>query len=233
MAVENYIKRKSRLLKSFDKSIARAEFLIISHYGEEQANTIMDESRQEYENLIPQIPYIGDKNPFLIFLLPTIRVLAIYRVLQKQGHTVESVGQLIYEMTKVELKALPGFIRRIIGYLWFSSWLLSRLQKRAKKSQEREYPGDFVFTYVEGDGQKFDYGINYIECANCKFLRAQGALELAPYICATDKIASEMLGWGLSRTMTLADGNEKCDFRFKKGGKTFVQGPQSSNQVKE
>jgi hypothetical protein len=228
-SIKNYIKRKPRLLKGFEKSIARTKFLIISHYGEEQANAIMDESRQEYENLIPQIPYIGDKNPGLIFLLPTTRLLAIYRVLQKKGHTVESAGQLINEMTKVELKALPGFIRRIIGYLWFSSWFLNRLKKRAKKSQEREYPGDFVFNYIEGDGQKFDYGIDYIECANCKFLSAQGALELAPYICATDKITSEMLGWGLNRTRTLADGNEKCDFRFKKGGKTFVQGPLSSN----
>jgi len=82
-------------------------------------------------------------------------------------------------------------------------------------------------TFVEGEGQKFDYGIDYNECANVKFLRAQNALELAPYICATDKVASEILGWGLNRTMTLADGYKKCDFRFKKGGKTFVKGPKS------
>jgi len=33
---------------------------------------------------------------------------------------------------------------------------------------------------------------------------------------------SEALGWGLRRTMTLADGQERCDFRFKRGGKTHV-----------
>ena len=51
--------------------------------------------------------------------------------------------------------------------------------------------------------------------------------ELAPYVCAVDKVASEMMGWGLSRTMTLAEGREKCDFRFKKGGKTDVAMTQS------
>ena len=80
---------------------------------------------------------------------------------------------------------------------------------------------------VEGDGQDFDYGIYYIECASCKFLNEQDAPELAPYVCAVDKVASEMLGWGLRQTMTLAESCERCDFRFKKGGKTYVTIPQS------
>ena len=86
-------------------------------------------------------------------------------------------------------------------------------------------------SFVNGNGQDFDYGIDYTECASCKFLIAQNALELAPYVCAVDKAASEMMGWGLSRTMTLAEGGEKCDFRFKKGGKTDVAMPQSLTQV--
>jgi hypothetical protein len=36
-----------------------------------------------------------------------------------------------------------------------------------------------------------------------------------------------MLGWGLRRTMTLAEGGERCDFRFKKGGETCVPIPPS------
>ncbi len=205
--------------------------MLISRFGEEQANALIRESRQEYEALIPQIPYIGDKNPFLIFLLPTSRYLAIYRVLQRQGRTVEDAGQLIYEMSEAELKAIPGLVRRVIGYLWFSRWFLRRLKKRATESQERKYPGGYVLTYVEGNGQDFDYGVDYTECASCKFLSSQNALELAPYVCAVDKAASEMLGWGLRRTMTLAEGREKCDFRFKKGGKTDVTMPQSLTQV--
>ena len=223
MTDANYVSRKSRLLKDFDKSVARAKRVLISRYGEEQTNTLIRESRQDYEALVPQIPCIGDKNPFLIFLLPTSRYLAIYRALQRQGWTVEAAGRLIYEMSEAELKAIPGLVRRVIGYLWFSPWLLRRFKKRATESQERKYPGGYVLTYVEGDGQDFDYGIDYTECASCKFLSAQDALELAPYVCAVDKVASEMLGWGLARTMTIAEGFEKCDFRFKKGGQTRVE----------
>jgi hypothetical protein len=125
-------------------------------------------------------------------------------------------------MSEAELRAIPVVVRRLIGYLWFSPWFLRRLKKRATESQARTYPGGYVLTFVEGDGHNFDYGIDYTECASCKFLSAQGASELAPYVCAVDRIASEMLGWGLCRTMTIAQGGDTCDFRFKRGGKTSI-----------
>jgi hypothetical protein len=227
MTDENYISRKSELLKDFDRSVARVKRVMVSRYGEEQAQALIRESRQEYETLIPQIPYIGDRSPFLIFLLPTTRYLAIYRTMQSQGLTVEEAGRLIYQMSEADAKAIPGWERRIMGYLWFSPWFLRRLKKRAAESQKCQYPGGYVLTYIEGDGQTFDYGIDYTECASCKFLSAQKAFELAPYVCATDKVVSELMGWGLTRTMTLAEGCERCDFRFKKGGKTHVPLPQS------
>lgn len=231
MSKENYVSRKSRLLRDFVRSIARIKRKLISRVGEEQANVLIMESRQEYDALIPQIPYIGKENPFLIFLLPTSRYLAICRVLKRRGWSVEDVGQLICEIGEEELKAIQELVRRVIGYLWFSRWFLRRLKKRATESQERKYPGGYVLTYVEGNGLDFDYGVDYTECASCKFLRSENAFELAPYVCAVDKAASEMMGWGLTRTMTLAEGSEKCDFRFKKGGKTDVAMPQSLTQV--
>jgi hypothetical protein len=96
---------------------------------------------------------------------------------------------------------------------------------------ERNYPGDYVFEYIEGNDQDFDYGIDYVECASCKFFEEQGVPELSPYFCAKDKIASEFFGWGLSRSQTLAEGGERCDFRFKKGGKTNLIIPPSLRQT--
>jgi hypothetical protein len=227
MSYEAYVSPKSRLLKDFDRSVSRVKHVLIARYGEEEANTLILKSRQKYEDLIPQIPNIGDRNPLLIFLLPTTRYLAIYRTLQKHGRTVEEAGRLVYEIGEAEFEAIPGWVRRVIGILWFSRWFAKRLQKRAASSQERKYSGGYVLVYVEGDGQDFDYGIDYIECASCKFLNEHDAAELGPYVCAVDKVASEMLDWGLRRTMTLAEGGERCDFRFKKGGKTYVTIPQS------
>lgn len=227
MSHETYVSRKSRLLKDFDRSVSRVKQVLIARYGEEEANILLQESRKKYQDLIPKIPYIGDRNPLLIFLLPTSRYLAIYQTFQKHGRTVEEAGRLVYEMGEAEIEAIPGWVRRVIRDLWFSRWFAKRLQKRAVSSQERKYSGGYVLAYIEGDDQDFDFGIDYIECASCKLLNEQGAAELTAYVCAVDKVASEMLGWGLRRTMTLAEGGERCDFRFKKGGKTCVTIPQS------
>lgn len=215
----------SRLLDRFDRSVERGKGALVARYGDHNAESLIRDSRQEYEGLIPQIPDIGNRSPFLRFLLPATRYLAIYRAVQKQGGALEDAGALIYDMSEAEFRAMPRFARRMIGSVWFSRWFRKRLKKQAAETQLREYPEGYVLSYVEGDGQSFDYGVDYTECGGCKFLSAQGATELAPYLCAVDKVASEMLGWGLTRTTTLAEGGARCDFRFKKGGETHVAGP--------
>jgi hypothetical protein len=222
MREDSYISRKQQLLKTFDRSIARSKRVLITRYGNEQTNLLIRESRHEYEALIPQIPFIGNKSPFLIFLIPTSRYLAVYRVLRRKGLTIEEAAQLIYLMNEAEWEAIPIILRRIISYLWFSPLFIWRVRKRAKESQGREYTGGYVLTFIEGDGRTFDYGFDYTECAGCKFLNQQGVPELAPLMCSFDKTASDILGWGLTRTTTIADGFKKCDFRFKKGGKTNI-----------
>lgn len=226
MSHENYLHRGNQLKRLFDKLLARVQPSVSAWLGEEQARQFMREARQEYEALIPRIPYIGDGILILSFFLPVARYLAVYRALQKKGHTVEEAGRLIYRMGTEEALAIPPLGRRIMEVLWFSGWFRRLAKKRAIKSQRRMYPAHFVMNYVEGDGQEFDYGIDYIECANCKFLQAENALEIAPYVCATDKPISELMGWGLYRTTTIADGSPICKFRFKKGGPTNVSIPQ-------
>ena len=49
-----------------------------------------------------------------------------------------------------------------------------------------------------------------------------GGEEFAPYICMSDIALSDGMGWGLTRTQTLADGCDHCDFRMKKGAKTQI-----------
>ena len=222
MRADNYISRKRQWLKSFDWAINRGKRVLIDHEGVERANALVSEARREYEALIPRIPFIGHRCPFLVFLLPASRYLAVYRVLQINKISIEEAGQIICRMNESEWNVLPIPLRRMISYVWFTPLFINRLRKRAKETQERKYPGGYVLTFIEGDGRSFDYGLDYTECAACKFLNREGAPKLAPLICSFDKSASEMLGWGLTRTTTIANGDQKCNFRFKKGGKTNI-----------
>ncbi|MFV9646932.1 MAG: L-2-amino-thiazoline-4-carboxylic acid hydrolase [Desulfobacterales bacterium] len=54
----------------------------------------------------------------------------------------------------------------------------------------------------------------------CEKKRGRGVF--APYVCMSDIVLSEAMGWGLIRTQTLADGCPHCDFRFKKGAATQI-----------
>ena len=104
-----------------------------------------------------------------------------------------------------------------MGWYYMSRYNRRRSRQKAALSQERRYPGDWVREHVEGDGDVFEWGMDYTECGIVKFLRSQGADELAPYLCLTDYALFGALGIELTRTMTLAEGYEKCDFRFKRG----------------
>jgi len=227
MSHDNYLYRKNQLMRTFDRLLARVQPSVAAWLGEEQALQFMQEARQEYEALIPRISYIGDNSLLLTFYFPVTRYLAVYRALQKQGQTLEDAGRLIFLIASNEARAIPYVGRRVMEALWFSRWVRNLAKKKAIKLEERRYPGNFVMRYVEGNGREFDYGIDYTECANCKFLRAENAFELAPFVCATDKPISELFGWGLTRPKTIAEGFPICGFRFKKGGETNVPIPQA------
>ena len=217
-----FTSRKSKLLKNFDNVMKKVGIVLISQYGKEFAETIVIEARQEYSKLIPEIPYVGQNRILVQFIIGTAQSLAVYKVLSNHGKTVEEAGKLYYLMCKALLNSYPRIVRWLIGKASFSKFYLRALKKGALKSQKRLNPGGYVFSFVDGDGREFDYGVDYTECGGCKFLSEQGASELAPYICTADIIYSELFGWGLTRTKTIAEGFEKCDFRFKKGGKTKV-----------
>ncbi|MGB8021081.1 MAG: L-2-amino-thiazoline-4-carboxylic acid hydrolase [Candidatus Nanopelagicales bacterium] len=68
--------------------------------------------------------------------------------------------------------------------------------------------------FVDGTGQPFDFSLDNTECGAVKSLHAQGADELAPYLCAGDYALAEAMGAGLTRTGTLAWGCDRCDFRW-------------------
>jgi hypothetical protein len=213
-----YTSRKSKLLKDFNKIIKRARKVFVCHFGSDLTYTIAEETRQEFENLIPELPYIGDKNSFFTKnLIGSAQALALYRVLKEHGKNVEEIGKIIYEVIEAQLDAYPKLLLRLLGRLSFAKYFVNRFRKKAAESQKRQYPGDWVFTFIEGDGIEFDYGIDFSECGICKFLHAQDADELTPFLCILDFPQSKALGTGLVRTMTIAEGNEKCDFRFKRG----------------
>jgi ABC-type multidrug transport system ATPase subunit len=140
--------------------------------------------------------------------------LAFYRAMLAHGQTVEQTGEILYRA--VESRAAMPLVG-LGGRFAMSDMAQRELEQGARISHQRQYPGDWVFDFVQGDGETFDYGIDYLECGICKYMQAQQASELTPYLCLLDFPMSRAMNTGLVRTTTLAHGAQRCDFRYKTG----------------
>jgi hypothetical protein len=218
---EYHIRNQARLLKQHRRMVKAGQKIVTVRYGEAFAGTLLRESLAEFEGLLPLLPYIGGtQNPLTTNLIQSASALAFYRVMQRHGKAVEETGELLYRIAEAWAGRYPRFLRHLIGHYLMSGFGRRRSRKWSATTQERRYPGDWVRVHVEGDGETFDWGADYTECGIVKFLHSQGADELAPYLCQVDYATFRALGIGFKRTMTLAEGCEKCDFRFKKGTET-------------
>lgn len=222
MRAEHYRGRTRKLLRGFDTAVTPTQGFLDSRYGSALVRKLITEARQEYARLIPELADLHGSKPHAKFITATGCFLAFHRALVQNGRPVREVGEFAYALTAKNIASPPRGAAPLIRWLWFSKLFRKLFGFRAKQSQKRRQRGEFVYEYVEGEAQQFDFGLDYLECAVWTFLKSQGAPELAPYVCALDQLYSDAFGWGLVRSTTLAEGGPKCDFRFKRGGETSI-----------
>jgi hypothetical protein len=220
-----YTSRSGKLLDQLDKFLTQSRTLLVERYGEVQAAPMHRETLGEYERLVPDLPYVGRGNIFTGNLVQSAWALALYRVIRRHGGSLEEAGEVIHRAMEARVNRMPAFLRRLKGKFRLSRWAVRMMRSAARRSQMREYPGDWVFEVVEGDGRAFDVGMDVTECGIVKFLRTHGANELAPYFCNLDYLVYQAAGVELRRTMTLSWGCEKCDFRMVGDGEPMEAWP--------
>ena len=187
MAIQNYYaSRKPKLLKDFDKTASLARGFVVSRYGADFTDTLYRDARQEYETLIPQVPHIEERRGAALnsFLIITAQELALYKAMKKQGKTAGEAWEICHEALKLRVEQVPKIKRWLLRMMLYSGILRRRMQKLANMGKTMEF-GDFETQYVAGDGNNFDFGIDYVKCGNYKFVQEQGAEEFAPYVCQT------------------------------------------------
>ncbi len=218
-----YSARKEKLLKDFDNTSGLMEASLVGRYGEEFAETLQRDARQEYEKLIPEIPYIkGPRGRMLnSFLLISAQELAAFKAMKSHGKSPGETWELCHEALRFRMAEIPQWKRWLMRRFMFSC-LVRKVVARRARQQQKVCMSDFEIEYLIGEGDEFDYGVNYIECGNYNFVNDHGGKEIAPYVCMSDIALSEAMGWSLIRTQTLADGCSYCDFRFKGGAATQI-----------
>lgn len=218
-----YLSRQNRLLKLFDFTFRTIRKKLVGYYGEAYAESIVEKSRQNFLEIIPQMPYVGGmKNYYTPIIVVNGFIVAMFRAMDETGKTAEDVMRIWAEVADDLFGKIPGPIARLGGRMLVSKRTMKAFEKQAHISQERQYPEDWVYDLLEGDGEKFEVGFEFSECAVIKFYQVMEAMELAPYCNFGDVTYGHYLGIGLDASETLGMRCDHCRMTFKKGGETVI-----------
>ena len=210
---KTYLNRKPELLKDLNREVKYWKPILARDYGDDLAEAIINDSQLKFVAMIPALPYIGGEDYLVESFFGSVRCLALYHAMKKNNLTAAMTGRILYmailSQASEPQPSLPP------SELLTPDQLTERRKHRARLSQERLYPGGYIFDYIQGDGVEFDYGYNFTECAAQKFYHIYGADEFLPYFCQLDFAYATLYQPGFSRTLTLAKGDPLCNHRFK------------------
>ena len=165
------------------------------------------EIRQAYREILERASDIGAKNTLLFSYTLAAFFIAMNRV--RTASPEENIAIMEEGMrTSKMVKAMMGS-----GKSYFSEKRMEERRSWSKQTHERQYANDWVVDVLE-QSPDYRFGLDYTECGVCKLCRDEGCPELAKYLCSLDFMLVDLMGIRLKRTMTLAEGAPKCDFRF-------------------
>ena len=226
-----YVVMKGNLIKKYDEATRLQKEVLTRHFDESRVNSWLVQARKGYDSLIPQLPYIGGKeNEFTRYLMYPSGIMPTVRILRDEGVPIRKIGQMIFEISTEYYNAIHPLVKWYVRSTYFGEEKKAHMKAAAHKSQLRQYPGDWVFDFMEGDAKTFEYGLDMTECGLVKFWSVQGLEEFTPYLCLTDWALWRAIGIKAARTQTIANGATHCDFRYIRKGKDGPPGwPADSN----
>ena len=104
-----YLSRKAEIMERYYDTHAQAwKPFMVQSYGHEFTEEALKETRQQFEEFIPTIPYIGgDENTFTHQILRSISALILYKVMKARGKTAQEVGKIISDAVEERVSHLP------------------------------------------------------------------------------------------------------------------------------
>ena len=206
------------LRQSFNEAAPFFDTVITARHTKALAGKVKRPARADWAKLGPQIPYVGEADwPLPGTLIGSAVALSYFRALKRAGVGKSEAEALVARQGKASLAAVPPDKLVEEGAEQFTEEWYAMQRQYAALSQQHHYPGDWVYSFVEGVPGEFDWGWDFTECGVLKLFATQHGLDLMPSICVQDFYASSALKTGLQRTKTLAGSGDCCDFRYAQG----------------
>ena len=184
----------ARVLEMFDRSVASRETLLADLT--DQVGAVGAEARSFLEEIAPNLAYIDKPHPFQDALFFCAINLALFKALEKRGVNAHAYGEAVL----LDLAARAATDD--------SGSEQSEAAGMGKFPERGDHPGEFDVEMVrpEDGDDSFTMGYNVKSCAICYLFGQHDAMDLVPYMCASDDVMSDAQGQGLKRTGTIALG---------------------------
>lgn len=86
--------------------------------------------------------------------------------------------------------------------------------RKAQAQESQTVPEGFRVQFVPGVPGSFVFGMDFLACGLCALFRRHGSGRHTRLLCEVDHLTASLAGLHLSRTGTLAEGADRCDFRW-------------------
>lgn len=147
--------------------------------------------------------------------------LSLIKVLEERGERYEAIRKICLDITiemvrpKHKLSAFSKKIFPLLTNTWLGRIIIKILQQKAILNP---HPLGFKARVITDPNETFGlgYGIDILECGICKLFQKHEMGMYAKILCEVDEITTAHAGLQLIRTGTIANGAEKCDFRYRR-----------------
>lgn len=147
--------------------------------------------------------------------------LALIKTLDSRNESYETIRKICLEIVMDYVKPKNG-IHRLLKRLpakLVNTWLAySVIKSLNEKVNKNCHPDGFIANIITDKAETYGlgYGIDILECGICKLFGKHNFQKYSSILCEVDEVTSGLAGLQLIRTGTIAQGANKCDFRFKK-----------------
>lgn len=204
-------------MKSFKKYFKHS---IEENYPDTSKDVILSIER-EYDSISPNVDFAHkSSNPIDRRLNFSAYFLALVKVLDRQGENYNTIRLISLEIVREYVRPknkIHSALKKLPIKLMGNPLTTRFLKLFDKKVSVKGHPDGFLARIITDKHETYGlgYGIDILECGICKLFKKHQMERFAPILCEVDQITSGMAGLDLIRTGTIANGAQKCDFRFK------------------
>jgi hypothetical protein len=159
-----------------------------------------------------------DNGNLATYIKLSVLIMAMVKLYQELSLSEYEIGESLYRTADEYYRLSP--MRKWIQYRLFFSRLNKRqiLKRQAMAEKLENGINGFKIQFIEGTNPN-EFGVNYLKCGICDYFKRKDMFEFVKYCCLVDYVIMKNIGITFSRTTTLGNGGEICDFRFAKEGK--------------